>query len=197
VTRAVLALAAAIVLAGCATRPAVPPSGSTADLRDLEHWTASGRLALAAGGEGGSGTFTWEQQSATTRLELRGPFGTGALQVVVTPESISVADGAGRAMDAEAARSELRARIGADLPWGSLRYWMLGVPAPDAPAEVSEAQTAPLRLIEQSGWSVGYDAFTVVGGASLPRRLTATGRGVRVRVLVDRWTLSPEGHGRP
>jgi outer membrane lipoprotein LolB len=181
------------VLAGCATRPAAPPTGAAADPQRLEHWTAAGRLALAAGGEGGSGTFTWAQQSATTRLELRGPFGTGALQIIVTPDSLSVADGAGRAVDAEAARAELRARLGADLPWGSLRYWMLGVPAPDAPAEVSEAAAAPLRLIEQSDWSIGYDAFTAVGGLSLPRRLTATSGGVRVRVLVDRWTLAPGG----
>ena len=70
-------------------------------------------------------------------------------------------------------------------------------PAPVGPAHVSVAPTAPLRLIEQSGWSIGYDAFTAVGGLSLPRRLTATSGGVRVRVLVDRWTLPPEGSGRP
>ena len=195
--RAALALAAAAVLAGCATPPVAPPTGATADPSRLEQWTAAGRLALATGGEGGSGAFTWQQQSATTRLDLRGPFGAGALQVVVTPDSLSVADGAGRALDAEAARAELRARLGADLPWGSLRYWMLGVPAPDAPAEVTEAPAAPLRLIEQSGWSIGYDAFTPVGGLSLPRRLTATSGAVRVRVLVDQWTIAPAGDGRP
>ena len=195
--KALLALAAAAALAGCATQPAAPTSGAAPDPRSLGHWTAAGRLALAAGGEGGNGTFTWEQLSATSRLDLRGPFGAGALQVVVTPDSLSVADGAGQAVDAEAAREELRARLGADLPWVSLRYWMLGVPAPDAPAQVSEAPTAPLRLIEQSGWSIGYEAFTAVGGLLLPRRLTATSGGVRVRVLIDRWTLAPGGPGRP
>jgi len=192
-----MALAAVAALAGCATRPAAPTTSETVDPQRLEQWTAAGRLALASGGEGGSGAFTWQQQSATTRLDLRGPFGAGALQVVVTPDSLSVADGAGRALDAEAAKAELRARLGADLPWGSLRYWMLGVPAPDAPAEVTEAPAAPLRLIEQSGWSIGYDAFTPVGGLSLPRRLTATSGAVRVRVLVDQWTIAPAGDGRP
>jgi len=197
VRRAALALAAVAALAGCATRPVAPPTGATADPQRLEQWTAAGRLALATGDEGGSGAFTWQQQSATTRLDLRGPFGAGALQVVVTPDSLSVADGAGRALDAEAAKAELRARLGADLPWGSLRYWMLGVPAPDAPAEVTEASAVPLRLIEQSGWSIGYDAFTAVDGVTLPRRLTATSGAVRVRVLVDRWTLAPAADGRP
>lgn len=193
--RVALALAAAAVLCGCATRPPAPVAGL--DPLTLERWSASGRLALAAGGEGGSGAFTWEQQAATTRLDLRGPLGAGAVQVVATPDTLSMADAAGRAVDAEAARAELRARLGADLPWDSLRYWMLGVPAPGTPAQVTEGAAAPLRIIEQAGWRVGYEAFTPVGGWSLPRRMTATSGDVRVRVLVDRWTVPPEGTSQP
>jgi outer membrane lipoprotein LolB len=197
VIRAALALAALAVLAGCATRPAGPLAGAAPDPRALEHWSAVGRLALAAGVEGGSGSFIWEQQAATMRLDLRGPLGAGALQVVATPDSLSVADGAGRSLDAEAARTELRARLGADLPWSSLRYWMLGVPAPDAPADVTDAPSAPLRLIEQSGWRIGYEAFTAVAGWSLPRRLTATSGDVRVRVVVDQWSVPAGGAAQP
>jgi outer membrane lipoprotein LolB len=195
--RAALALAAAAALSGCATPRVSAPTGPAPDPSVLGQWTAAGRLALAADGEGGSGAFNWEQRAETTRLDVRGPFGAGALQVVVTPDSLSVADGAGRAVDAEAARTELRSRLGADLPWASLRYWMLGLPAPDAPAEVKDATTVPLRVIEQSGWSIGYEAFTLVEGLSLPRRLTATSGGVRVRILVDEWVLPAPGAGRP
>jgi outer membrane lipoprotein LolB len=197
VIRAALALAALALLAGCATRPAAPVAGTAPDPRALEHWSAVGRLALAAGVEGGSGSFIWEQRAATTRLDLRGPLGAGALQVVATPDSLSVADGAGRSLDAEAARTELRARLGADLPWSSLRYWMLGVPAPDAPADVTDGPSTPLRLIEQSGWRIGYEAFTAVAGWSLPRRLTATNGDVRVRVVVDQWSVPADGAAQP
>lgn len=194
--RFVVAMAALATLAGCATRPPVPVAAGL-DPRTLEYWTAAGRLALAAGDAGGSGAFAWEQQAATTRLDIRGPLGAGAMQVIATPDSLSVADAAGRAVDTEAARAELRSRLGADLPWASLRYWMLGIPAPDAPAKVTEASSAPLRQIEQSGWRIGYEAFTAVDGWSLPRRLTATSGDVRVRVLVDRWTLPTAGAARP
>jgi outer membrane lipoprotein LolB len=110
-----------------------------------------------------------------------------------------MADGTGRSLDAAHAREELQARLGMDLPWSGLRYWMLGLPAPDQPAEVIDAAAAPWRVIEQSGWRIGYDAFTTSTGLSLPQRFTATQGDVRVRVVVDAWSV-PVGaapHARP
>ena len=68
---------------------------------------------------------------------------------------------------------------------------MLGVPAPDAPASVADAVTAPLRVIEQAEWRIGYDTFTPVRGVSLPARFTATREGVRLKVMVDEWQVAP------
>lgn len=183
------AILVTLVLAGCATPTRAPEVSARPDPGAIQYWSASGRLALSAGGEGGSGAFVWEQHEQTSQLDLRGPFGAGALRVVATPDSLSMTDGAGRSLDAATARAELLARLGADLPWTSLRYWMLGLPAPDPPAEVTDAATAPWRVIEQSGWRIGYDAFTTATGLSLPQRFTATQGNVRVRVIVDAWSV--------
>ena len=191
-----LGFLAALMLSGCAAVPREPQSAARPDPATLRHWSANGRLALSADGEGGSGAFTWEQREETTRLDLRGPLGAGALQVVATPDGLSVADASGRSVDTEAARAELQARLGADLPWSSLRYWMLGLPAPGEGASVADAGAAPWRVIEQSGWRVGYDAFTTAAGLSLPQRFTATRGGVRVKVVVDAWSLPPAEPGQ-
>ncbi len=191
--------AAALVLAalaGCAVAPVAPPPFVPADPSELVAWTATGRLALAANGEGGSGSFTWEQHAEATTLSLRGPLGAGAMRVTVDGDSLSVSDGDGRSLDTEQTRALLRDRLGADLPWSSLRYWMLGVPAPDGPARVADAGTAPLRVIEQADWRIGYDAFKPTLGVSLPARFTATREGVRLKVTVDDWQVTPvAGHG--
>ncbi len=189
--RGVFALLPVIALAGCATAPPVTAPALPADLAELQQWTARGRLALSAGEQGGSGGFVWEQDGRTSRLDLRGPLGAGALQVVASPDGLTLTDGAGRSVDADAARAGLRARLGADLPWDSLPYWMLGVPAPEAPATVTDAEAVPRRVIEQAGWRIGYEAYTTTAGASLPQRFTATRENVRVKVIVDAWTLRP------
>jgi outer membrane lipoprotein LolB len=196
VIRGALAILAALALAGCAAPLRGPETSRGPDPGAIQQWSASGRLALSAGGEGGSGAFIWEQRQQTSQLDLRGPFGAGALRIVATPDTLSMADGSGRGLDAGAAQAELQARLGADLPWLSLRYWMLGVPAPDQPAAVTDAEAAPWRVIEQSGWRIGYDAFTTATGLSLPQRFTATRGDVRVRVIVDSWSVVSGGPSR-
>ncbi len=174
---------------GCAVAPVAPPS-SPPDPEAFQRWTASGRLALAAHGEGGSGSFTWGQQGAETTLSIRGPLGAGAMQVTTDGRSLIFTDAGGRHLDAEQAGELLRWRLGADLPLAELRYWMLGVPSPASPSSVADAAVAPVRVIEQSGWRVGYDTFVATGGVSLPERFTATQGTVRLKVVVDDWQVA-------
>jgi len=154
VRRVAWAALVALVLAGCAVPPRAPEGGALPDAAALDQWNAVGRLAIAAGNDGGSGSFEWAQDGATSRLDLRGPLGAGAVRLVVTPDTLSLADGSGRVLDADVARADLQARLGADLPWGHFRYWMLGVPAPGVEATVLDQGAAPWRTIEQAGGPV-------------------------------------------
>ena len=196
--RPLAALLAALALAGCATPPA--PVGADARAVDpsrLEAWRASGRMALSAAGEGGSGSFVWEQRGETTRLDLRGPLGAGALRVIAAPGAFTLTDGGGRRLDAEAAHAELESRLGADLPWDQMRHWMLGRAAPGEAATVEAGGGVGPRSIEQAGWRIGYEDFGSQDGLVLPRRFTATRGEVRVRVVVDDWRLGSSAAGEP
>ena len=181
----------AAALAGCVVTPTTTQLPAFADVVRFTDWTASGRLALAADSQGGSGSFAWQQHGASTTLSIRGPFGAGGLQVVADGQSMSVTDASGQTVDADQAREALRTQFGADLPWTHLRYWMLGVPSPGEPAQVTDAGAAPVRVIEQAGWRIGYDAFRPVSGGALPGRFAATRGAVRLKVVIDDWAVAP------
>jgi len=191
--RRLAALVLMAVLAGCAAPTAIVSPGALPSVDALPAWSANGRIAIAAGGEGGSGSFTWKQDDVTTRLGLRGPLGAGGLEVLASPEVLHLTDAAGREFDTTAATAELQARLGTDIPWSSLRYWMLGLPDPQQSATVEEHPDAPRRVIEQGGWRIGYESYTVAGGYALPQRFVATRSGVRVKIVVDDWLLRGEG----
>jgi outer membrane lipoprotein LolB len=188
VNRAAWLVAATLALGGCVAAPRAPDGTAAPDPAALHQWTAAGRMAVAAGEEGGNGSFTWQQDEATTRLDLRGPLGAGGVRLVMAPESLSLTDGSGRVLDSAAARAELQARLGTDLPWGQLRYWMLGLAAPGEAAAVQESGAAPWRVSEQSDWRLAYDSFVTVRGVSLPQRFSAQRGAVRLRVVVDSWS---------
>jgi outer membrane lipoprotein LolB len=188
VSRFAWAAVAALVLQGCAAPPRAPDGGSAPDPQALGQWVASGRIAIASGADGGSGSFDWVQDGETSRLDLRGPLGAAALRLTMAPGVLSLTDGAGRTLDEVAAEADLRARLGADLPWDHLRFWMLGVPDPGQPAVVEDHGAAPWRTMQQGGWRLAYDSYAVVEGLRLPRRFAAEREGVRVRVIVDAWS---------
>jgi outer membrane lipoprotein LolB len=194
-------LALSAMLAACAATPRVAPvAGAMVDPARVVDWSARGRMAIAFANEGVSGTFEWEQHAATTSLQVRGPLGAGALRIVTDGEALSVTDADGRALDGAAAQSQIRSRLGADLPIPALRFWLLGLAAPGSTAQVSADGPRPARSIEQAGWIVRYDPFTAVHGWSVPTRLTAAGGGARIKVIVDDWQLPAAGSteaGRP
>jgi len=185
-------LVCALLVTGCATTPVGGDvSGTrTADPGQLTQWMAKGRIALSAQGEGGSGSFVWQQRSERTELTVRGPLGAGGLAVITDGETIELSDGAGRPLDGEAARAELERRLGVKLPLAELRYWMLGVPAPDpSGGGPVQASTGSVPGFVQGGWVVSYEELKPQAGWSLPARLTATTSGARVRIVVDDWVL--------
>jgi outer membrane lipoprotein LolB len=185
-------LACAVLAAGCATtRVDTSATGErVADPDVLTQWTARGRIALDALGEGGSGSFVWQQRSERAELSFRGPLGAGALQIVTDGETLEVADGTGQRLDGDAARVELEQRLGVRLPLAELRYWMLGIPAPasEGGGPVQGATGATPGFV-QGAWVVSYDAIGAQAGWRLPLRFSATTAGTRVRIVVDDWTL--------
>lgn len=152
---------------------------------------------MAAGEAGGSGSFTWRQDGLATTVSIRGPLGAGAIEIITDGQSMSVTDGSGRSLDTAQAEAALRERLGADLPWTEMRYWMLGVPAPGETASVVDSVVAPVRVIEQAGWNVGYDSFRAVAGTALPARFAAASGAIRLRVIIDEWTVQAAAPDAP
>jgi outer membrane lipoprotein LolB len=182
----------AVLLAGCPSLPPKPPSllpwpERRAQLQMLERYTLQGRVAVAAGSEGFSARLHWEQQGARTSLALDGPLGVGGVRIVADGPVLNVTNSQGTALDSDAARAELRARLGFDPPLASLRYWILGVPDPAAPAAESLDSQQRLATLSQAGWDIQYTDYVNNAGAWLPRRLSIQRAGVRVRLMVDDW----------
>ena len=190
--RLTLLVASAAVLAGCATlHPKGPPLPTGASsweerrkaLEQATRWDLDGRAAVALGTQGWQATLNWRQTGADSELHLAGPLGIGALTIKVTPAGLSLN---GAAPD-DAVVAQLQDRLGFELPLDNLRYWLLGIPDPNTPFELTRnAQDRAARL-SQAGWSIEYDDYMAGGGDLLPKRLVLTRADARVRIVVDRW----------
>lgn len=194
-----LSLLVSGALSACATLPrgavASAPlewSARRAMLQATSNFELSGRLAVAMGEQGYTAALRWQQRPETASIRLDGPLGLGGVEVQLDGARIGLRGGDGRRLADDAARAELERLLGAPLPLGSLRYWLLGVPDPDAPAAERAAEDGlALSGFEQGGWQVRIAQRTPWRATSwtLPQRLELSREGVafRLRLIVDQW----------
>jgi outer membrane lipoprotein LolB len=189
-----LALALLFALAGCQTVPVSPaPSVSWSvrrpELQALSRFGLNGRVAVAVGKQGFNAGLRWTQSAAVTHLALTGPLGAGGVEVTSDGDDLSVVTSNGKRLGNAAARAELDDKLGFEPPLRSLRYWVLGVPDPAAPAAVQLDSQQRLTQLTQDGWQIDYTAYMPVGAEWFPKLLTLRREDVRVRMVVDGWQL--------
>ena len=191
------AAAAVLLLAGgCAT---LPPAGEVRDwpaeraaLQALDCWSLDGRIAVAAGEDGFTGGFDWVQSGEQADVALSSPMGGSAVKIRIQGDRVDVI-AHGQGATAENSQALLARYFGPDraLPAAEMRYWLLGVPAPHAPAEETLGADRRLTALAQAGWEVRFDRYEGVGRLALPARLEMTTEGLRLRVVVSDWRLPP------
>jgi outer membrane lipoprotein LolB len=182
------------VLGGCAT-PAQRPASTASipnDLHELDSWQASGRLGVSGASSGGSGSFEWQQSGAKADVKIRGPVGIGSVRLEVEGEAanpqLRLQTGDGKTLESQAAWDELESRLGAPVPAGNLRYWMLGIAAPGEHTW-HEPGADGVKTLEQGGWRIDYQDYSDEPGAHVPMKIRASSGAARVRIVVDRWRL--------
>ena len=183
-------------LAGCATlRHAPPPPAREraawdARVTELEHaasWRLDGRAAAALGQEGWQASLNWQQNGASSDLHLAGPLGVGATDIKVTPEGLSL----NGAPPSTTVVTQLETKLGFELPLDNLRYWLLGIPDPGIPFDLTRnGQDRALKL-SQAGWTIDYDEYMPSNGDVLPKRLVLNRSDARVKIAIDHWQGLP------
>lgn len=197
---AVGALAVLLLIGGCAAPPCSDDGAASAAWRahqdrlaPLTRWRMTGRVAVRTADDGWSAAIDWLQHADDAwTIEFRGPFGQGAAAVraaggVVTMEL------PGRPLAAATDAETLLAReLGWTVPVSGLRYWIRGVPAPDAVADAELDSDGRLRVLRQSGWRAEYQRYTFVAGTALPAKMTLTRDALRLRFVIDAWHIDAQ-----
>ena len=99
--------------------------------------------------------------------------------------SLVLASGEARA--APDIASLLQGSVGEAVPLGSLRDWVLGIPAGASPHRLELDSRQRAAVIMQSGWEITYRDYKNEGGWELPRKFTVENPTTRLRVVVTDW----------
>lgn len=191
-----IALLAFLTLAsGCAARKSLelPDLGDWESRRlllgQLDEWAFNGRIGVAAGDDGFSGSLRWVQAGDDFEATVSGPLGIGTVRLEGDGRSVQLTDKDGERIVLEDAERDLYLRYGWTIPVRSLRYWALGIPDPALPAETLLGDDGQLERLLQGGWQVDITRYGDGGGQRMPTRLRAASDQTRVKLSIHSWSF--------
>ncbi|WP_126453098.1 lipoprotein insertase outer membrane protein LolB [Sulfuriflexus mobilis] len=155
-------------------------------LNSLEAWTLDGRISLRHEDEAWHASLRWQQIDSAYHINLFGPFGQGAVQLDGSPQGVTLQHN-GETVQSNDAEQLLRQHLGLQVPVNGLRYWAVGLAAPDSGYQQELDPAGRLAVLHQNGWRVRYRGYVSVQGFSLPGKVFLDHDGLDVRLVVDQW----------
>ena len=154
-------------------------------------WIIAGRLGIQTKDEGWHMSFRWQQGAARLyHISLSGPLGQQSAELQGTPQGVTLLLSDGRSVTAMDPDDLLLRQLGWRLPVKGLYYWVRGVPAPGAAETHGLDGRGRLQWLEQSGWHISYRRYDDVSGKDFPTKIFLDSAHVKVRMVIDEWTLS-------
>ena len=190
---------AALLVAGCAAAPERPlpelPPDQALEVREqrleaIRDWTCIGRVGATDGRDSLSASMRWVQKRDGYQIRLSGPLGQALVDVKGSPAGVSLRTAERGTFFASSPEVLLDEQFGWRLPVSGLRYWILGLPVPDAEVYARELDVyGRIRRLEQSGWRIEYLDYVQVEGVDMPSRLELRHPHMSARIAVRRWQL--------
>ena len=152
----------------------------------IDSWDMNGRIAVDTGQRAFQGRFQWRQSAESIELSIRGPLGTGILQVTGPLDKLTVR-AQGKTWELSDPEPELSELLGWWLPVRSMQAWLLGFSDPMFSSEEEFGPARTLQALEQRLWRLTYDSYKLSQGLLLPHRIDLSHGSLERRVIIDRW----------
>jgi len=198
--RAVSLTIGMVLLSACSTLSEVKTSSPEAerqwvthqqDLEQFRSWVISGRLGIQTEDEGWHVSFRWQQGDAELyHINLSGPLGQESAELQGTAHGVTLLLSDGRSISALDPDELLERQFGWHLPVKGLYYWVRGLPMPHEAETHALDGRGRLYWLKQAGWQISYRRYGDVAGKAFPTKIFLDNPQVKVRLVIDEWTLS-------
>lgn len=188
-----------VVLAGCASGPKmIEPIDVNATwdrrqavLLELQSWKMDGRIAVRLENEGWQAGMHWRQQNDHYEMDMFDPLGRNVARLRGGPQGVNLKTSRGESAQAADAESLMRKLLGYTLPVSGLRYWVLGIPAPNTHTQrMALDKYGRLASLRQSGWDISYQRYNNTDNIDLPKKMILINQELEIKVVVSSWQLT-------
>jgi outer membrane lipoprotein LolB len=185
-----LQLLLALSLSACATKftlPTQPAEHLGNDIRQLQHWQASGKASTRVFGKTVSGTFSWQRIGDGFEAEGAGPLDQGRTTVIGQEGMVLIQNSSIGTLytdDPEKLTEELAYT---PIPPFHLNAWLSGWPKEAETAISALPADQGVREFHERGWHIQVISEQIVDNYRIPERIIMTWDHRRVIVAINSW----------
>lgn len=188
------------LLVSCSGCSLLPPASSTsetaqarwqthqADLKKLETWYFTGRIAITTEQESWTAHVHWQQQKKNYRLRLHAPLGQSSVLLDGNAHHVIMRTSDQKTAIADTPEQLIAQKLKLDIPVTGLYFWIRGLPAPE-PMQHQINAAGYLYTLEQADWHIDYERYTIVEGITLPTRIFLKNDRFKVKIVISHWYL--------
>lgn len=181
-----------VLLNGCATSPEgslanTPWESRRGELMALQDWTLAGRISVINEAKGWHARMLWVQTDQGYAIDITNPLGQIVARIQGDARGVRVQTSDGRVLTAADPDRLVEQAVGMRIPVSGLRYWVKGLPDPDAPSTLAGDPEGRLTRLQQDGWLIEYAGYSQVAHLELPRKIKARQDDLKVQVIADQW----------
>jgi len=190
------------LLSSCSINPAHQPAPQSATqdqanwlkhkktLQPIHIWQFNGRFGAKTNTETWTGSINWSQQQQNYKINIAGPLSSGSIELEGEENYALLRLSDKHAFSDNNPQSLLQAHTGLKLPVNELRYWLLGLPAPEMRYTIkSFTQKGQLSKLQQNNWEVSFKRYTKVGRLQLPDKIFIENHDINVRLIIQKWQI--------
>jgi outer membrane lipoprotein LolB len=188
-----LIIALGSLLSACSVTPLKTDRGWQSHIQQvlqMRQFLAQGRLAYRSDNDGVNANFSWTNNDEDFALKLSGPFGASAVTIEYAAGKLYLSNQKREEfMDWMSPTEVLFQHTGLYLPVDALSHWVTGIPVPDSEHQLTLNPQQLLSELHQGGWTIHYTRYVQVGDLFLPDRITLTQDDIRIRLVIDQWSI--------
>ncbi|TNF01393.1 MAG: outer membrane lipoprotein LolB [Gammaproteobacteria bacterium] len=164
-------------------------------LQTLESWQLEGKLGYRDSRDGGSAWLNWQQTSNSFKLQLNGPFGAGATQILGDDQHAELHRSGKETIYSPSPAALTEQLFGWPWPVDELHYWIRGIPAPHTAQDVSSHNIdGTLATLSQANWQLQFSGYQQVGRWILPGRIRGHSGEYSFTLVIKQWYPNMENH---
>ena len=161
-----------------------------AQLLKLNHWILLGRFGAKNEEESWSGNLNWRQNDAEYEVHISAPLSGGSFILSGNQWQSTLQVSENDIYSASDGEVLLARYTGLHLPVNNLRYWLIGLPSPNAGGHLIEIdESGRIVKLNQQGWQISFHRYQQVNEIDLPNKIFLENHEFNVRLVIQSWDL--------